>query len=160
MALKSDIFLKIEGVDGEATDKEHSKHIEIESWSFGGSQESGRSTGTGGGHGKTHLGDLHLTKEMDKSSPILFKLLCDNKNFPTVTMTQRKSGANQKDFLKITLKDAGLTSVQSAGSSGIPKESISFSFAKIDIDYKAQNENGSLEPSVSATLNAKTGASE
>ena len=67
-----DYFLKIKGVDGESTDDKHKGEIELESWSFGGTNAASFSSGGGGGAGKVSLQDFHFVKKYDKASAKLF----------------------------------------------------------------------------------------
>jgi len=43
-----DYFLKIEGVEGESADKAHKGWIDLESWSWGETQEGAHAAGGGG----------------------------------------------------------------------------------------------------------------
>src|SRR6187402_1470714 len=99
-----DAFLKIEGIDGESGDSKHKDEIEILSFSWGVSNPSSLSgAGGGGGLGRAMLQDFSLTHRVDKSSPILFLSCCTGKHIPSATLTCRKSGATQLEFLKIKM---------------------------------------------------------
>jgi type VI secretion system secreted protein Hcp len=78
-------------------------------------------------------------------------------HFPTVVLTARKSGEGQKDFLKVTMKEVFITSVQPSGSSqGDIVESVSMSYGSVDFSYKAQDDKGALGGEVKYGWNVKT----
>jgi type VI secretion system secreted protein Hcp len=153
-----DFFLKLDGINGEATDQNHTNEINILSWSWGGTQTS---TVTGGGGsssaGKASLSDLHIVKSYDAASVPLFKSLLFGQSIANGVLTANKSGAADggKPFLKLTLSELFVTSIQTSGSSEIPTESVSMSYAKIKIEYFKQNEQGVLAAAGSLTYDVK-----
>src|SRR5512138_1737544 len=151
-----DNHIKFDGVEGESIHKDHKGEIEVLSWTWGVSNAN-LGSGTGSGKGKANASDLHFTHLYDKASPILAKKCAEGKHFPTVVMTARKSGEGQKDFLKITMKEVFITSVQpSGGGHGDIMESVSMSYQKIDFAYKPQDEKGALGGEVKFGWNTKT----
>ena len=154
--MSSDTHIKFDGVDGEATHKDHKGEIEVLSWSWGVSN-AGQSIGGGSGKGKGNPGDFHMTHVYDKASPVLAKQCASGKHFKTVVMTARKAGEGQKDFLKVTLKEVFITSVQPAGGSGGEiMESLSMYYQDIEFAYKPQDEKGGLGGEVKFGWNPST----
>ena len=142
-----DYFLKIEGVDGESTDDKHKGEIELESWSFGGSNAGSFSSGGGGGTGKVALQDFNFVKKADKASAKLFTSCCTGEHLKSVTLTCRKAGKEQQEFLVVVLTSAIVSSFQTGGAAGsdiIPMDQVSLNFAKIEYKYKEQKADGSL----------------
>ena len=151
-----DSHIKFDGVEGESTHKDHKGEVEVLSWTWGVSNTS-LTSGTGSGKGKANPGDLHFTHLYDKASPVLAKKCAQGVHFPTVVITSRKAGEGQKDFLKITMKEVFITSVQpSGGSGGDIMESVSMSYQSIDFAYKPQDEKGGLGGEVKFGWNVKT----
>ncbi len=113
-----DVFLKIDGVDGESTVKGFEKWINVESFSWGVANTStvGGASGGGGGAGKASFSQLHITTPSQVSSPKLFAACASGKHFPTATLHVRKS--NQDSFLKFELKEVLITSFNMSGRSG------------------------------------------
>lgn len=66
-----DIFLKIDGIEGEAEDATHKNEIEVLSWSWGVSQQSNMHMGSGGGAGKATVDDLAFEHYIDRATPNL-----------------------------------------------------------------------------------------
>jgi len=142
-----DYFLKIEGVDGESTDDKHKGEIELESWSFGGSNAGSFNSGGGGGTGKVALQDFHFVKKTDKASAKLFTACCTGEHLKSATLVCRKAGTEQQEFLTIVLTSAIVSSYQTGGSAGsdiIPMDQVSLNYAKIEYKYKEQKPDGSL----------------
>jgi type VI secretion system secreted protein Hcp len=152
-----DAHIKFDGVDGESSHKDHKGEIDVLSWSWGVANASGAAAGGGSGKGKGTPGDFHFMHVYDKASPILAKKCAQGVHFPNVTMTARKSGEGQKDFLKITMKEVFITAVQpSGGSGGDIAESVSMSYGDIEFAYKAQDEKGGMGGEVKFGWNGKT----
>lgn len=139
-----DCHIKFDGVEGEATHKDHKGEIAVLSWSWGVSNAVSMAGG-GSGKGKAVPQDIHFVHEYDKASPVLAKHCAQGKHFPTVVLTARKSGEGQKDFFKITMKEVYITSVQPSGSSGGDlNEQVSMSYKDIEFSYKPQDAKGGL----------------
>jgi type VI secretion system secreted protein Hcp len=132
-----DAFLKIEGIDGESTDRDHKGEIEILSWSWGETNTGTSGTGGGGGAGKVSMQDFHFTMQVSKASPELMKACATGKHFKEATLTARKAGQRQQEFLKIKLTDVLVSSYQTDGNTKdkefpLPTDQISLNFVKID----------------------------
>jgi type VI secretion system secreted protein Hcp len=150
-----DIFLKVDGVDGEATDVNHKDEIEVVSWSWGAAHAVGPSPG-GSGTGKAHISDVAVVKHVDKASPTLFRHCLKGTHIPTVVLAQRKSGAGNINFLTITLNEVFITSVTDASDGGRPTESVSLAFGKVTYTYVPLKPNGQPDAPVTLRWNVKT----
>ena len=151
-----DTHIKFDGVEGEATHKDHKGEIEVLSWSWGVSNSSS-TAGGGSGRGKANPGDMHMTHLYDKASPVLAKQCATGKHFKQVVLTSRKSGEGQKDFLKVTMKEVFISSVQNAaGGDGGVMENVSLSYKDIEFEYKPQDDKGGLGGAVKFGWNVAT----
>jgi len=153
-----DTHIKFDGVDGEATHKDHKGEIEVLSWSWGINNASSLSGG-GSGKGKASPGEFCFTHIYDKASPILAKKCAQGAHFKDVIVTSRKAGEGQKDFLIVTMKEVFISSVQpSTGGEreGDIMESVSMSYGSIDFAYKPQDEKGGMAGEVKFGWNIKT----
>ena len=137
-------YLKIEGIDGEATQKGMEKAIEIHSFSLGASNASSMGPGSSGhGSGRVSISDFSVMKKSEVSSAKLFNYCCEGTAIPTITMHLLKAGGKDTtvEFLKYTFADCVITSIQWSGAAGgddQPTESLSIAFRKIEIDYMQQ----------------------
>ena len=124
-------------VPGEAIGVLHieGEQIEVFSWSWGATQSADTSVGAGGGAGRVQLQDFNFTKKVDKSSPTLFKACATGKHISEATLTARKAGKGQQEYMVVKFTDLIVSSYQTGGSSGdsVPTESISFSYSSIDM---------------------------
>ena len=144
-----DMFIKIDTIEGESTDKTHGKEIDVLSWSFGASQ-SGSMAGGGGGAGKVSMQDFTFTKSFDKSSPKLFEALATGQHLKEAKLVLRSAGGSQLEYLVITFSDVLISSYSTGGSSGDdrPTESVSLNFAQIKMSYVEQDAKGSAGAAV------------
>lgn len=141
-----DAFIKLEGIEGEATRKGFEKQIEILSFSWGASNPTTIGSGGGGGGGKASLSPINIMKKSDKSSPLLFQACCQGKHFPKATVTLHKAGGDEAvDYLVYELERVYIESIQWSGSSGgddRPVESCALAFGKVTVTYTEQTETG------------------
>src|SRR5918998_189662 len=130
-----DIFLKIDGIQGESTDAQHRDEIEAASFSWGAAQQGTTSTGSGGGGGKVGFQDLHALMPVSQASPQLFLACAQGRHLKTAVLTCRRAGGrDQHDFLKVTLTDVIVASYQTNGQAegGVPVDAVSFAYALIE----------------------------
>src|SRR5262245_25437377 len=133
-----DYFLKIDGIEGESTDKDHKGELQVESWSWG---VSSATTAGGARSGKPCVASFNFTKNMDKASPPLMANAVSGMVIKTAVLTARKAGEAQQEFLKLTMESVLVSSYQvggSSSSSSLPMEQLSLNFAKMSVEYKPQ----------------------
>ena len=152
-----DYFLKIDGIDGESADSKHKNEIQLESWSWGATQEGSFGHSGGGGAGKVAMQDFNFVMKVNKSSPKLFDACATGSHIPKAVLVCRKAGKQQQEFLTVTFKDILVSSYQTGGSANdvIPTDQISLNFADIEFDYKEQKADGTLGASVKKGYNLK-----
>jgi len=149
-----DMFLKIDGIDGEAVDLVggHTGDIEVLAWSWGMTQSG--PIGNSAGAGKVNIQDITITKFIDRSSTDFWEFLEEGEGcstcggFGEVVLTVRKAGGSiPLDYLVITLKNVRVTSVSTGGSSADDRitETIILNFAEIEIQYTPQDATGNPE---------------
>ena len=142
-----DYFLKIDGIEGESTDKKHAKEIDLDAWSWGESQTGSGAPGGGGGAGKVSMQDFSFTMKFNKASPKLMLACATGKHIKTARLAVRKAGQGQQDYLTFTFTDVLVSSFQTGGSEAsglLPLDHVSLRFAKIEVEYKAQKPDGTL----------------
>ena len=139
-----DMFMKIEGVQGEARDQAHPKEIDVLAWSWGMSQSGYAHIGGGAGVGKVNVQDLSFTKYVDASSTFLMIACCNGKHFKEANLTVRKAGENPVEYIKIKMEEVLISSVSTGGSGGEDRltENVTLNFAKVDVQYTPQDEKG------------------
>jgi type VI secretion system secreted protein Hcp len=148
--MAADIFAKIGDIKGESLDDKHKGEIDVLSWSWGVTQSGSMSHGGGGGEGKAHFNDFNFTHTVDKASPVLLKACATGEHIKEATLTVRKAGKGQQEFLIIKMNDIIITSVapSGAGDAAGTAEHVALQFAKVDLEYKPQKPDGSLDAGV------------
>jgi len=155
-----DYFLKIEGIEGESLQKGHEKEIELMSFSWGESNAGSFSGNLGGGSGKVSMQDFHFTVPINKSSPKLFLACATGEHIKSASLTCRKAGKTQQEFLKWKFSDILISSYNTGGSGGadvVPIDQVSFNFTKIEVSYAPQKQDGSLDAAIPAGYDLKAG---
>ena len=146
--MASDIFAKIGDIKGESSDDKHKDEIEVLSFSWG-VAHAGVSAGSGAAAGKATFQDLSIVHHIDKASPLLLKACATGTHIKDATITHRKAGKGQQEYLVVKLNDVIITGVTHGGASGQPfSENVSLAFAKVDLEYKPQKPDGSLDAGI------------
>lgn len=144
-----DMFLKIEGeIGGESQDKTHKGDIDVLAWSWGLSNSGSFHVGGGGGAGKANFQDISVTKWVDASSPVLMLYCANGDHFPKARLIVRKAGKTPLEYILIDMEKVMVSSVSTGGSGGEDRltENVSLNFAKVNVAYVQQKEDGSGEP--------------
>ena len=134
------LFIKIDGIEGEATDSKHSKWILADSASLpvfrsipGGAVDQQRTKG------ETSLGDVSFTRQLDKSSPKLMEACALGKfNKEVLVEFTTTTGGKTETYLKWKLENVVFTGYSVHGNSSgepLPSEQTSMNFSKITYTY-------------------------
>ncbi len=141
-----DMFLKIDGVDGESSDDKHRNEVALLSFSWGEAQITpAGGSGGGGGAGKVAMQDFHFTMLLNKASPRLFLACAKGEHFKTAVLTLRRAGAPPTDFLRWQLSDVLVSGYQTAGElagGALPTDHVSLGFGKIELEYTPVKPDG------------------
>src|SRR6266496_1181094 len=114
--MAADIFAKIGDIKGESLDDKHKDEVEVLSWSWGVTQSGAVGAGGGAGAGKASFHDFNITHRVDKASPVLLRACATGEHFKEATITARKAGKGQQEFLIVKMNDVIITSVTHGGS--------------------------------------------
>lgn len=156
--MTADIFAKIGDIKGESTDDKHKGEVEVLSYSWGVTHRpSPAGGGSGGGTDKPTFQDLIIVHKIDKASPQLLRACAVGEHLKEATITFRKAGKAQQEFLIIKMNDVIITGVTHGASGGDDgAETVSLEFAKVDWQFKAQKQDGTLEPAIHFKFDIKT----
>ena len=152
-----DFYLKIDGIPGESKDSKHANEIDVESWSWGASQTGTMGHGGGGGAGKVSMQDFMFTMKVNKATPKLILACASGAHIPSATLTVRKAGGKQEEFLKYKFTDVLISSYHTGGSSeaAVPTDAVSLNYTKIEVAYAEQKKDGGLEGAITANWSVK-----
>ena len=102
-------------------------------------------TGGGGGTGKATFQDLVIVHKIDKASPSLLRACATGEHLKVATITQRKAGTGQQDYIIIEMENVIISGIVQGGSTAEPAlETVSLVFAKVDFEYRPQKDDGTL----------------
>lgn len=146
----ADYYLKIKGIDGEATDGS----IGLTGYAWDSRADVGRfaeytaprDAASGMASGRRMHKPMTIVKEVDKASPKLMEACAKGTHVGDVEVWSREGGQAR---LRYTLQEAIISSYSISGPaepSAHPVESVSFSFAQINL--------GPVEPGAATNLNS------
>ncbi len=146
------MYVKFEGVDGEAQDKDHKGWCDILSFSQGQSVPEG-ATGPTRRRGDVVFEDIVVVKELDKASPKLAEAVCQGKVFPKVEihLTASYTDAGRATYYAYELRNVLILSYHIGGSGqgeDVPTEEISLSFEEIKVTYTERDAAGKAKGNV------------
>lgn len=153
--MPADIYLNIDGIEGESTDNMFAKQMEIQAYTFGMRQATTSTVSSAGSMAgqKVSIDELGVTKYLDKASPKLMDACASAKHFKAATLSLRRAlKGKQEVYMQYKLSDVIISSVHDAGSGegGVPTEQIGISFAKIEWQYTVTTDAGGKGGQVSA----------
>jgi len=141
-----DIFAKIGDIKGESFDDKHRDEIEVLSYSWGVKGTVYHQGGGGGAvAGRATFQDLSIVHHIDKATPRLFAACATGEHIKEATISHRKSGKGQQEFLVIKMNDVIITGVTHGGDVQGSSETVTMAFAKVDLAYSPNKSDGSLD---------------
>lgn len=140
-------YIKFDGVDGEAQDKDHKNWSDLASFSQGLTQPGGSSTGPTRRRGDVIVEDIAANKELDKASPKIAEAVCLGKVFPKVDihLTASYTDAGRVTYYAYELKNVLVTSYNISGSGqseDVPMEDFTLNFEEIKVTYTEADDKG------------------
>lgn len=139
----TDIFLKIDGVEGSSNDARHKGEIDVLSWSWG--ESKGTVQTRNGTLPVSCINDLTITKIMDKSTPHLIAGGAADTVFANVKLTMRSASNEMFDFFTITMSNVTISSYTTGGKDTDDRltETVSLHFNSAHGQFVPQNADGS-----------------
>lgn len=153
------VFARIGTIKGESQDTRHRDEIDVLTWSWGVFRSTvGGQSGGGAATGKATFHDFVLTHHIDRASPLLLKACVTGQHAKDATITVRRPGGGQQEYLVITLGDVLVSGVStSVAEDGSTHESVILSFGRVDLDYEPQKPDGSLGTAVHVGYDQRSG---
>lgn len=147
--MTGNIYLKLDGIPGSATDKGFEKQIVVRSFGWAGGVAVSGGTGNMADRtaGKASLADITLEKALDAASHELLKHMLKGKVIPKGVFTF--IAANNKEaekYLEVTLDNIIISSLSQHSSGEQPGESVSFNYSKIEFSHQLRDEKGTAQP--------------
>eukprot|EP00456_Euglypha_rotunda_P078150 TRINITY_DN7458_c0_g1_i3.p2 TRINITY_DN7458_c0_g1~~TRINITY_DN7458_c0_g1_i3.p2 ORF type:complete len:116 (-),score=29.98 TRINITY_DN7458_c0_g1_i3:11-358(-) len=83
-----DMFMRVEGANGESKDSNHKDWTDIKSFAWGATQPGNMVSGGGGGVGKASFNDLQVLARIDKAAPSVMKNCASGKHLSKVEVSE------------------------------------------------------------------------
>lgn len=153
------IYLKLGKIDGDATASDHTKWINISSMQFGAGRAISMQVGSAAAREASapSLSEVSLSKELDRSSYMLFTEAVSGKGTDAKIHFVRSEGNELQMYLEYTLENAMVSSYSLSSGGDQPSESISLSYTKIEMRLFPTKVGGGLDAAVTAGYDLKEG---
>jgi type VI secretion system secreted protein Hcp len=128
-------------IKGESAVPGHADEIVVSSWRW--SVQASSSLGATAATARRSYSGLTVVKAIDSASTALLSALATNDEIKQAVLTMRKSGGDNVDYFFITLKEARVTQIEhSTNEQGDTHEAVTFSFRKVEVEYRRQEKSG------------------
>lgn len=134
------MFLKVEGVTGEASDADHKGQIDVMSWSW--AMDAPVTMTTGAAAGMVSVGELHIVKHVDQSSPTLMRFLRNRKPVSSAQLIVRKAGTTPLEYFTIDLQNVRINGLRAESHDSELIEHVRLGFQKMRVSYTPQGTTG------------------
>jgi type VI secretion system secreted protein Hcp len=157
------IFVKFDGIDGEARDRDHLNWSDVLSVNESLTLPDGGATGSTRTRGAARYQDIVLSKELDKASVKLREALALGRVIPKVEIeiTASYTDAGRVTYFRYELKNVVITSFDMNASgndeAGPPTENVSLNFEEIKITYTERDNDGTSKGNVEFTYRVEIG---
>jgi type VI secretion system secreted protein Hcp len=156
------IYLQIDGIQGDATQQNHTGWTDIQSMTWGVSRSMNTLAGaTANREGsEPAVSEVTLVKTSDSSSVKLFQQATSGSSGVTATIHLVTSGNPGNTYLEYVLTNTLISSYSMAASSDRPQETIVLNFTKMQMKYTPyDSQNNSKSPVIASYDLATTQAS-
>jgi len=153
------IYMKIDGIDGKVTEKDHEKWIEVDSIQWGVSRSISSAVGSAKDReaSQPSISEVNVIKDMDEASPHIFTEACVGKSKKVQIHLCGTSSNKIQTFMEYELED-GIVSGYSVSASGEQSsESLSLSFNKLTMKFIPHDNTGRALSPIPAGYDMVTG---
>jgi type VI secretion system secreted protein Hcp len=143
---RTNIYLKLDGVNGESVDDSHKDWIELESFNWNVKNDASFATGQGGQATQGHVDKISIDKICDLSSVTLFKNCTTGKHIKNGKIECLKlDGETRVTYLSVELTDIMVAKVDwsGRGDEAVLHEKVELEFAEFNKIYTMQQDVGS-----------------
>ena len=140
------IFIDFGTIPGSALNTKFAGKIALKSFSFGAAKEIMENvavtTRTGG---KTTLGDVTCTKDMDVATAIMFEHVLFAKEIPKVTLYYGNNTGDKgawKDIVVYVMEKVYIKAISTSGSGSLPTDTFTLNYVKMTCTYTQEKSDG------------------
>ncbi len=143
------IFVRVDGIEGESRDEVHGKWIDTFACSDSILMPIAPIGGGGGGTSRPNFADIRIIKGLDKASPGLRHDAATGEHIPRVFIEFTLKTDSHSIVLRITLEDVLVSEVSmTANTLDAPQEVVAFNFRRVTWEYRQVLADGTLGPVV------------
>ena len=141
-----DMFLELDGIQGESKDAQYKDSIDVLAWSWGASRSLNK---------PPNLQDISITKWMDRATPPLLTAVTSGAAIPRAKLIVRRAGEDPQPYLRICMTGVRATALSTGGSGGEDRltENIALNFSTVVLAYQQQGAGGTPGPTFSSGWN-------
>lgn len=167
-----DVFLKLDGIDGESTTKGHAKEIEVVSYDQSIDSTVPSGGGGGGGAGKATFSGVRFRKLLDTASIPIALACASGLHIASARFAFRRSSSSPLDFYVVTLEDVVVTHTGECATTGAQSplafetlakspagaallEEVTLHFGKIRWEYRPIGPKGTGLPPITGGWDVK-----
>ena len=143
-------FIRFEGVDGSATERNHKAWSDIESFNLGMHQPGGTSAGQTHRRGDVVVDDMIVSKKLDKAGLKIAEAALKGKVFPKVEIhvVAPFPGIGRQTYYEYELRNVMVTSYSVQGSGvgrEVPVEDLALNFEEIKVTLTEITRKGKIK---------------
>lgn len=155
------IYLKYDGIDGEATHEDHKKWIEVGSLQFGIGRGIASPSGSTANRESSQpsVSEVVVTKQLDGSSSKLFTESATGAAGKKVEIHLVSTGSPGNTYVEYTLTDSLISGYSVSSGGDRPSESISINFTKIEFKQTPYDETNAAGTPVTVSYDLSTSKS-
>lgn len=147
-------YVSIKNIAGSVTTKNHEQWIQADSFEFDLSRRISVRPGqvSDREHTTPSIGDVILTKQLDKSSPYLFEAGCTGTSLGQIKIDACGGSGDSDKYLQYTLSDVIISKYEIMGNDDhethqLPTETLRLNFTKLEMTFTPRNsDNKPLAP--------------
>jgi type VI secretion system secreted protein Hcp len=110
------------------------------SWSW--AMDAPVSMTTGAASGMVSVGELHIVKHVDQSSPTLMRFLRNRKAVSSAQLVVRKAGTTPLEYFTIDLQNVRINGLRAESHDSELIEHLRLGFQKMRVSYTPQGSTG------------------
>jgi type VI secretion system secreted protein Hcp len=152
------IYLQIDGIQGDATQQNHTQWTDIKTMTWGVSRSMNTLAGaTANREGsEPSVGEVTLTKTSDSSSVKLFQQATSGSSGVSAKIHLVTSGNPGDTYLEYTLSNTLISSYSMAAAADRPEETVVLNFTKVEMKYTPYDSQHNPQSPVIASYDLAT----
>lgn len=153
------IYVKYDGIDGDATHKGHEKWFDVGSLQFGVGRGISTPTGSAANResSQASVSEVTITRMLDASSPKIFTEAATGKTGKKVVIDLVTTGDPGDTYMTYTLTNTLISGYSVSTGGDRPSESISLNFTKMEHKFIPFDEDNNPKSPIISSYDLATG---